>query len=425
MGLNVSDFDKELVIDWLHNLTRLGIKLGLKNITELLARIGNPQDSFKTIHVAGSDGKGSTCAYIYSVLREAGIKAGLYSSPQIVDFNERISVDGKDISDEEFLLLAYEVMVVVESMKDEGYDCTFFESTTALAFLYFQRKGVECAVIEVGMGGRYDATNVINPEVTVITNISKEHTQMLGDTIPEIAIEKAGIIKDGIPVITCNTGPALNEISNIARSMDSELVVVDDVTLIEMCQTSSIIEYHGERYEVGIPGSYQAMNAAMAIEALSRVRLSKDLKPYIKDGLRNTVWPGRMQKIDGLPLIVDVTHTRNGMVALSKDILEIYGKVTVVFGILSDKDLVGISECVAKMAEQVIVTEPDSDRAMDVSEVSRVMGLRMDDVIVSDSVEDAIETALENMRGSAVLVTGSFRMAEGAMRWLKKRSVRY
>ena len=113
------------------------------------------------------------------------------------------------------------------------------------------------------------------------------------------------------------------------------------------------------------------------------------------------------------------------MVALSKDILEIYGKVTVVFGILSDKDLVGISECVAKMAEQVIVTEPDSDRAMDVSEVSRVMGLRMDDVIVSDSVEDAIETALENMKGSAVLVTGSFRMAEGAMRWLKKRSVRY
>ena len=425
MGLNVSDFDKELVVNWLRNLTRLGIKLGLKNITELLARIGNPQRSFKTIHVAGSDGKGSTCAYLYSILRSAGIKAGLYSSPQIVDFNERISVDGKDISDDEFLLLAYEVMVVVESMKDEGYDCTFFESTTALAFLYFQRKGVECAVIEVGMGGRFDATNIIDPEVTVITNISKEHTQMLGNSISEIAIEKAGIIKPGVPVITCNSGPALDEISNIARSMKSELVVVDDVSLIDMCQTSSVMEYRGERYEVGIPGSYQATNAAMAIEASSRVRLYKDLVPHIKDGLKNTLWPGRMQKIDGLPLIVDVTHTKNGMAALSKDILEIYGKVTVVFGILSDKDIVGISECVAKMAEQVIVTEPDSDRAMKISEVSRVMGLRMDDVIVSDSVEFAIETALENMKGSAVLVTGSFRMAEGAMRWLKKRYVRY
>lgn len=421
----MSDFDKQSVVDWLHNLTRLGIKLGLKNITELLARIGNPQDSFKSVHVAGSDGKGSTCAYIYSALMEAGINVGLYSSPQIVDFNERISVNGVDISDDEFLLLAYEVMVVVESMKEEGYDCTFFESTTALAFLYFQKKGVECAVIEVGMGGRFDATNVISPEVTVITNISREHTQFLGNSISEIASEKAGIVKRGVPVITCNSGPALTEIKAVAESLGSELVIVRDVSLDRMCQTGSVITYRGETYEVGIPGSYQAINAAMAIEAISRLSLSKDVMPSLKEGLRKTVWRGRMEKVDGLPLIIDVTHTKNGMVALSKDILEIYGKVTVVFGILSDKDLAGISECIARMATQVFVTEPDSDRAMRVSEVARVMGLRTDDVIVSPSVEEAIDTALENMKGSAVLVTGSFRMAEGAMRWLKKKSVRF
>ena len=425
MGSTVSDFDKESVVDWLHNLTRLGIKLGLKNITELLARIGNPQDSFRTIHVAGSDGKGSTCAYIYSVLMEAGINVGLYSSPQIVDFNERISVNGNNITDDDFLLLAYEVMVVVESMKEEGYDCTFFESTTALAFLYFQRKGVEYAVIEVGMGGRYDATNVISPEVTVITNISREHTQFLGGTISEIASEKAGIIKSGVPVVTCNTGDALKEIARTAILMDSELVVVEDVSLRDMTQTGSVIEYRGKVYEVGIPGSYQATNAAMAIETLSRISLSKDVMPYIAQGLKNAHWPGRMEKIEGLPLIVDVTHTKSGMVALCEDVLRIYGKVTVVFGILSDKDLVGISECIAKMSSQVYVTEPDSDRAMVVSEVARVMGLRTEDVIVSPSVEDAIEAALKDMKGSAVLVTGSFRMAEGAMRWLKKRSARF
>ena len=421
----MSDFDKESVVHWLRNLTKLGIKLGLKNITELLARIGDPQKSFKSIHVAGSDGKGSTCAYIYSVLQNAGINVGLYSSPQIMDFNERISVNGVDITDEEFLLLAYEVMVVVESMKEEGYDCTFFESTTALAFLYFQRRGVECAVIEVGMGGRYDATNVIDPEVTVITNISREHVQFLGNTISEIAAEKAGIVKRGVPVITSNKGPALDEIRAVANTVGAELIVVDDVSVNSMCQTGSEITYRGEAYEVGIPGSYQAMNAAMAIEVLSRLELSKDIVPHIRDGLRSTVWRGRMQKIEGMPLIVDVTHTKNGMDALSKDILNIYGKVTVVFGILSDKDLVGISECVAKMAAQVYVTEPDSERAMQVSEVARVMGLRTDDIIVSQSVEEAIESALDDMKGSAVLVTGSFRMAEGAMRWLKKRSVPY
>ena len=421
----MSDFDKQSVVNWLRNLTKLGIKLGLKNITELLARIGDPQKSFKSIHVAGSDGKGSTCAYIYSALRSAGISAGLYSSPHIVDFNERISVDGEDITDDEFLLLAYEVMVVVESMKEEGYDCTFFESTTALALLYFQRRGVEVAVIEAGMGGRFDATNAIDPYITVITNISKEHAQFLGNTIPEIAAEKAGIIKKGISVITSNTGPALKEISTVAKSLNAELIQIDDVVVNSMCQSGSEITYRGETYEIGIPGSYQATNAAMAIEVLSKVKLSKDVRPFIKDGLKNTVLRGRMQKIDGMPLIVDVTHTKSGMASLSKDVLNLYGKVTVVFGLLNDKDLVGISECVAKMAEKVYVTEPDSNRAMRVSEVARVMGLRMDDVIAEDSVGAALDSAFDDMKGSAVLVTGSFRMVEGAMRWLRKRSVLY
>ncbi|MGN1044721.1 MAG: bifunctional folylpolyglutamate synthase/dihydrofolate synthase [Candidatus Methanomethylophilaceae archaeon] len=421
----MSDFDKDAVIDWLNNLSRLGIRLGLKNITELLDRIGNPQDSFKAIHVAGSDGKGSTCAYLYSMLRAAGISVGMYSSPQILDFNERISVDGNDITDEEFLLLAHEVMVVVEFMKEDGYDCTFFESTTALAFLYFQRKNVEYAVIEVGMGGRYDATNVIRPEVSVITNISREHTEYLGDTIQEIANEKAGIIKSGIPVVTCNDGAALDVISSAADSAGSGLTRISDVDIISMSDRGSVISYRGERYELGIPGSYQTVNAAMAIEAVRMISRADDVIPFIGKGLKDAVWHGRMEKVPDMPIVVDVTHTKVGMAALCEDILRIYGKVTTVFGVLSDKDLAGMSEYVAKMSENVIVTQPDSRRAMPVEEVRRVMGLLKEDVTVKKDIGSAMEHALAEMKGSIVLVTGSFRMAEGAYRWMDSKSVRY
>lgn len=421
----MSDFDKDAVISWLNNLSRLGIRLGLKNITELLDRIGNPQNSFKAIHVAGSDGKGSTCAYIYSILRAAGISVGMYSSPQILNFNERISVDGNDITDEEFLLLAHEVMVVVEFMKEDGYDCTFFESTTALAFLYFQRKNVKYAVIEVGMGGRYDATNVIRPEVSIITNISREHTEYLGDTIEKIANEKSGIVKCGIPVVTCNDGAALDIISSSADLAGSELTHISDVKIISMTGTGSTISYRGNTYELGIPGSYQTVNAAMAIEAVHLISRAEDVIPFIGQGLRDAVWHGRMEKVPDMPIVVDVTHTKVGMSALCEDILRIYGKVTTVFGILSDKDLAGMSEYVARMSENVIVTQPDSQRAMPVDEVRRVMGLLKEDVVAKDDVDGAMEYAMSNMKGSIVLVTGSFRMAEGAYKWMDSKSVRY
>ena len=421
----MTDFCKNDVVDWLHGLMLHGIKLGLNNITELLSRIGDPQKSFKTIHVAGSDGKGSTCASIASILRESGISTGLYTSPHLLDFNERISVDGVNISDNDLLLLAHEIMIVSECMKDDGFECTFFEVTTAMAFLYFQRKGVRYAVVEVGMGGRFDATNVLRPEVSVITNISREHMQYLGNTLKEIAFEKAGIIKCNVPVVTCNGGDALSVITQTASARHADITITDEPELVSFDGNGSVFRYGGEEYEISIPGSYQCKNAAMAIEAVRLLPEAETVEPHIRDGLKKVVWHARMEKIDGMPLIIDVTHTTAGMKMLKNDIEHVYGKVTTVFGVLSDKDLCGMSKCVCQMSNKVIVAAPDTERAMEQSELVRGASLVCDDLESADSVEHAIDRAMEVRGDGMVLVTGSFRMAEAAYRWLRKTYAGY
>ncbi|MFA6803026.1 MAG: Mur ligase family protein, partial [Candidatus Methanomethylophilaceae archaeon] len=230
----MTSINKEDALRWLYGLSVHGIKLGLINITELLKRVGNPQNSFRSIHVAGTDGKGSTCAMIDSVLRESGIRTGLYTSPHLIDFNERIAVSGRNVSDDELCALMDGMIPVVDDMQREGMQCTFFEVTTAIAFLHFARMKVEYAVVEVGMGGRFDATNLILPEVSVITNISLEHTAYLGDTVEKIAFEKAGIIKEKVPVITVNKGGPLEVIRTVASSKGSELIAIDDVSVISL-----------------------------------------------------------------------------------------------------------------------------------------------------------------------------------------------
>ncbi len=413
----MSDFDKDVVVEWFEGLAKYGIHLGLTNITELLDRIGNPQNSFKSIHVAGSDGKGSVCAMLDSVLRESGYSVGLDTSPHIVDFNERIRVNGENISDNDIMLLAYEIMTIVECMKDDGMHCTFFEAMTAMAFMYFQRRGVEYAVIEVGLGGRFDATNVLNPEVCIISNISKEHTDVLGKTVSEIAYEKAGIIKEGVPVITFNTGDAFNTISEVASEKHAECIVTKNMEVISVDMYGSDIRYNGETYRLNIPGSYQVKNASLVIEACMKLS-ETDISQSLYEGLKNARWDGRMQKIENLPLIIDVTHTTAGMKLLCSDIKEIYGKVNVIIGVLNDKDIAGMSSYVASMAKNVIITAPKTSRALNIDEIVRVMRLCTDNVTVADSVADALDIAME-MEGTA-LVTGSLRMAEEAFVWLNQ-----
>ena len=408
----------EAVTEWLFGLTRFGVKNGLENIRELLCRLGNPQSSFRTIHVAGSDGKGSTCALIHSVLVESGITAGLFTSPHILRPNERIRVDREDISDDDFVRLALEVKKQMEALSGEGIRCTFFEAVTAMAFLYFRERRAEYAVVEVGMGGRFDATNVLTPDVSVICNISMEHTQFLGDTIEKIAFEKAGIIKPGVPVVTCNSGPALKVIEDAAARNGSRLIVTEPAVT-----DGDAIVYRGSRYRVGIPGTYQTVNAPMAIEALSLIGRD-DVKDHISEGLERARWPGRMERIDGLPLIVDVTHTAAGMKALSRDVLALYGRTVTVFGLLDDKDISHIAGSVAEMSDRVIVVSPPSERAMPSERILSEVLAHTNEAETADTIPEAIERALTVAEGRTVVVTGSFVMAEGAYRWLESRSLR-
>ena len=416
---------KQEILDWLYGLTVHGIKLGLTNIKELLCRLGNPQDSFRKIHIAGTDGKGSTSAMISSILRCSGVRTGLYTSPHIIDFNERISVDGENISDEDLSRLTAVIRPMVEDMRKDNMQCTFFEVTTALAFQYFKEKGVGYAVVEVGMGGRFDATNIIVPDVSVITPISMEHTEYLGDTLEKIATEKAGIVKKGVPVVTINTGVPLEVISEKASETGSEVIRVSAPGDVRAFGDRTEFTYRGVHHSVGIPGTYQAVNASMAIEAISNLPGKERFIGHIGEGLERARWPCRMQKLDGLPIILDVTHTKAGSRALVDNISEIYGKVTVVFGVLSDKDMEGIAANLSEIASGIIVTTPVSERSADIGKVEQAVRKHVKDVIVIPSIDEAFDRSMEIRGDGMVLITGSFIMAEDALKWLRRTYAGY
>ena len=413
---------KEEILEWLYGLSVHGIKLGLTNTTELLKRLGNPQNSFRKVHVAGTDGKGSTSAMITSVLAASGVRTGLYTSPHIIEFNERISINGENISDSDIRILVSVIEPIVEDMRKEGMQCTFFEVVTALAFLYFREKDVEYAVVEVGMGGRFDATNVIVPDVSVITTISMEHTEYLGDSLEKIAGEKAGIIKERVPVITDNEGIAYDVIFKKALEKGAQLFKVPDPQSVTVTQDSTSFVYKGKEYTVGIPGRYQADNACMAIEAMSQIPYASKVAPHIRDGLMQTRWPCRMQKLEGLPIILDVTHTKVGSKALAENIAEIYGKVTVVFGVLSDKDISGIAENLSTIASKIIITKPVSERSADLRVVKKAVKEKIPDVTVEKDINAAFDKGMEMRGNEMLLITGSFIMAEDALKWLKRTS---
>lgn len=250
-------------MEWLYGLQMTGIKLGLDNITELLRRMGDPHLSYPCIHVAGSDGKGSTAAAIASVLKASGLRVGLYTSPHILDFRERIAVDGEPIPEKDIDRILGKVRHFAEDMRESGMQCTFFEVSTAAAFEHFSHSRVDIAVVEVGMGGRLDATNVVVPAACAITGISLEHTGYLGNTIREIAAEKAGIIKPGVPVITYNTGDALDVIRARCDELGSPLHLIDprQVADVRLGRKGTRFSFGGREWYISVPGRYEALDA--------------------------------------------------------------------------------------------------------------------------------------------------------------------
>lgn len=413
---------------WYAGLSGRGMRLGLEDEIELLERLGHPQDGIRLIHVAGTDGKGSVCAIMEAVLRESGYSVGMFTSPEILRMNECIRIGGLEIEDADLEQILGMVRVQADAMAAEGKPCTSFEVLTAAALLFFRMVSAEIAIMEVGMGGRLDSTNVIRPEVTVINNIGLEHTRFLGSTIEEIASEKAGIMKSGVPCVTMNPDPVFDVIRMRAEEIGCPLrrVMAEDVKVISMGAESVDMEYRGTVYSVELPGRHQARNAVLAIEGLSELGdYEERILPNIHRGLESVMWPCRMQKLMADPIIIDVTHTVGGAACLCEDISEIYEEVVLVIGMLDDKDVDGVMRELAPVCSKVFVTEPASPRARSAESTAEVVSRHHAVDGTFSSLADAMEAAMEARGDSNVLVTGSFRMAEGVLRWLAERSFRF
>jgi dihydrofolate synthase/folylpolyglutamate synthase len=418
--------------DWMFNLERFGIKLGLENMTEFLGRIGDPHRDFRSVHVTGANGKGSTCVFTANILREHGLKVGLYTSPHLVDFRERIKLDGTDIPEDDVVRIGSALRGEMESMarEDSEAQLTFFEFTTGLAFKYFSEQKVDIAVVEVGMGGRLDATNVVSPEVTAITRIGLEHTNYLGRTIQEIAREKAGIVKDGIELVTCERDPeALAVIEGVCRRKGAPVRRLGrDFSVADIRQglDGTGFGYSGETRHLGLRtkllGEYQAENAATAIaivESLGR-RGVRVAEAEIASGIARTEWPGRLDVVSKEPFIMfDGSHNPDGIrrtveVLRSLDVVPL----TYVLGCMDDKDAEGIVKAIAPTAAKVIVTQVDFKRALPADRLAEVVRRNVHvPVEVVPDASDAIEAGLSGTLGKGLCAIGSLYLVGEAMRW--------
>ncbi|MHC1709314.1 MAG: folylpolyglutamate synthase/dihydrofolate synthase family protein [Methanomassiliicoccales archaeon] len=415
-------------LEWLYSLESTGIKLGLSNVRLLLKKLGDPQDRFGTVHVAGSNGKGSVSAMGASILRSAGHRTGLHTSPHLVRFTERMTVDGKEMSEGRLGKYVSEMRELTGSGSFPR-PLTFFEITTALAFLHFSESKVDEAMVEVGMGGRLDATNVIHPRCCVITPISVEHTAYLGDTLGKIAYEKASIIKDGVPVICSPQTPDAERVISwmadckgskakfLGRDFQAECVGQDleGVTV----RLNSL----GTDVKLGMLGRYQCQNAAVAAEMALEIGKSISIpKDTVIEGLSKARWPGRLDVFRRSPLtVLDVTHTPDGARAVASE-LSVFpgGPRIMVVGMLRDKDARGAMSHLAPLFDQVICTSSSSPRALSPQEMLDATLPFNSNSIAVDGVGKAIDAA-KGMAGKDgfLFVSGSLYTIGEAMQHLE------
>ncbi|MCL2842227.1 MAG: bifunctional folylpolyglutamate synthase/dihydrofolate synthase [Oscillospiraceae bacterium] len=398
-------------IQYLDSFSWLGSRLGLDRIRELMHRLGNPQDSLKFIHLAGTNGKGSTASFLASILRTAGYRTGLYTSPFIHTFHERMQVNGVPIEDEMLDNIVAEVRRHADAMPDHP---TTFELVTAVAFCFFQAAKCDIVVLETGMGGGLDATNVIQtPEIEVITPIDMDHMEYLGDTVAKIAQAKAGILKPNRPVITARQRPeAMAVLTTRAVELGAPLVSVD----LEMLSPGSF-SLGGQQFSFGglqalsirLLGRYQMENAALAITAIQALTkqgwaVSEDA---IRRGLAATRWPGRFELAATSPaVIVDGGHNAQGAMALADNLMRYFPgqKITFVMGVLADKDLSAVTAPILPLAERIYAVTPNSSRAMPAEELAQYLTAQgASAVAVSEGTAHALTLAQAAAGASGVV----------------------
>lgn len=358
--------------------------LGLGRMRLLLGKLGDPQRRFRSVHVAGTNGKGSTCAYISSILRASGLRTGLFTSPYIERFEERIQVDGDAISMEELASATLAVREAAEEVAGEtGEHPTEFELMCAVGFVHFARRGCDFAVVEVGLGGRLDATNVIEPELSVIARIGMDHTDVLGDTLPAIAAEKAGVVKPATPVVSWPQEPEAGAVVRArCEELGCELLVSDfrelEVERLGHAAPSGLarcFRYKGRRYETKLLAGYQPANASVAIDAARALGVPQEA---VERGIADAAWPGRFEAVRESPLVVvDGAHNPQGARAFAEsleELLRVRGagrKPTLVAGVLADKDCPGIVGPVLPLAGRLVAYTPDNPRALGADALAR------------------------------------------------------
>jgi dihydrofolate synthase / folylpolyglutamate synthase len=373
-------------VDWIHSRLRLGIKPGLSRMEWMMEKLNHPENELKAVHIAGTNGKGSTLTFLRNILESAGYDTGTFTSPYFEVFNERISVNGKPISDKEIVELVNVVIPLAEELEEtEWGGPSEFEVITCMALYYFARiNPVPIVLFEVGLGGRFDSTNVIDPLISIITNIGMDHTQFLGDTIAEIAFEKAGIIKNGKPVITAaSQEDAQKVIISKASEMQAELFMLNQDFEIKYegpSQNGERFEFFSEggkrSFEIGMIGRHQTENASLAVQAayLLNQRYSFQIEERaVENGLVSAHWPGRMDKVNDTPAVfLDGAHNPEGMQTLINTIdTRFKGKnVQILFAALKDKDLTSMLKKLEGKVSEIALTTFDFPRAASPEELS-------------------------------------------------------
>ena len=395
-------------LKYIHSLLVFGSQPGLERITELLNKLGNPQDKLRFIHVAGTNGKGSTCTMLSEVYKEGGYKTGLYTSPYIVDFRERMQIDGQYIPKDALARLT-------ETVKNTGVVVTEFEFITALAFLWFAEEKCDIVILEVGLGGRFDATNVINtPLCSVITKIDLDHTAILGDTVEQITFEKCGIIKNSQTV----SYPLQDLKAFDIILQHNKNAIIPDVSKLNIVSTDitgNAFIYKGTEYKTRLIGEHQIYNALTVIETVIAAGLEVKQDAVIK-GIQSAAIPARLELISENPIVfLDGAHNPNGADAISAFMKNYYGEVCAVVGMMKDKNCEGFLKQVLRYCKKVVtVTVKENPRSATAEELAAISKKYCSDVETAQDYTSAINLIYEKSAGKApVFVLGSLYLAGG------------
>ena len=390
-------------LNYIHSLGAFSHEASLERITAVCQKLGNPQNDFRAIHIAGTNGKGSVSTFVSSALKAAGYRVGTFVSPYIVDFCERIQINGEYISQEDLCRLSQRVI-------DTKIDLTEFEFITAVGFLYFSENNIDVAVLETGLGGRFDATNVIDsPLVSVITKIGLDHIAVLGDTIEQIAKEKCGIIK-GNTVVTAHTQP--QSAYDIIKSYSQNVITpnINDLTNVNISVLGNSFTYKNQNYKTNLGGEYQVENALVAIETLKNCGLTIT-DDNIKTGLENSFIPARLEVVSQNPLIViDGAHNPDGANALC-GVLKNGENITAIIGVMRDKNYKEVLSKTLPFCKNVICAKPNIPRALPTDELANAAKYYSKNVFEAESLQNAIQLAKEKSKGNSIFIFGSLYLA--------------